>query len=478
MGPLKGVLMRVIGLTVAAFVFSTGGAPAVAHTYVRGDMQDMYDLKEQQQGGRMDVSALLTSARGAPPMICAMAAQSLRNWGWGDGSADAPSTPLSSIVSTVNYQLRQNNGELPTEDVEKLMGALSSDDACVRELSVRILGTQRKDERISRGFIVRLAQNDVPTREVAAFGLGLADAETAVNPLIQTLRDPAPGVRANSAWALGRIENGRAVAPLVALFRDDAPTVREAAVIAVGHMESTSTVPALVRVLREDAAASVRRVAAWALGQTEARDAAPALAAALAGDADPRVREMAAWALGSIEDRSSQTTAALTKAARSDADDRVREVAVWALGASENRGAIEILGDIVANDRSARVRGTAAWAIGQLDDRGVRAPAGLLKALKDENEDTRLKAAWALGQLEDQTALPAIKSALNSEQNDRVKRALIRALMKSGEHSEAAMTDLLKSSDPKIREAAIRGLAGSHDPNPWPWPWPRPRPFP
>ena len=468
--------MRVIGLAVAAFMFSTGGSPAVAHTYVHGDSQDLSEINQQQ--GRMDVTALLTSARGAPPMICAMAAQSLRNWGWGDGSADAPATPLSSIVSTVNYQLRQNNGDLRVEDVDRLMSALSSDDACVRELSVRILGTQRKDDRISKGFIVRLAQNDVPTREVAAFGLGLADAETAVNPLIQTLRDAAPSVRANSAWALGRIENGRAVAPLVTLFKDDAPTVREAAVIAVGHMESTSTVPALIRVLREDNVASVRRVAAWALGENEAREAAPALAAALGADSDPRVREMSAWALGSIEDRSGPTTAALTKAARSDAEDRVREVAVWALGSSENRGAMDVLGDLVANDKSARVRGTAAWAIGQLDDNGVRAPAGLLKALKDDDTDTRLKAAWALGQLEDQSALPAIKSALSSEQNDRVKRALIRALMRSGEQSEAAMTELLKSSDPKIREAAIRGLAGSHEPDPWPWPWPRPRPFP
>ncbi|HUQ99661.1 MAG TPA: HEAT repeat domain-containing protein [Gemmatimonadaceae bacterium] len=476
MGPLKGVLMRVIGLAVAAFLFSTGGSPAAAHAYLRGDGEGFF--RSSQGQGRMDVAALLTSARGAPPLICAMAAQSLRNWGWGDNSADAPSTPLSSIVSTVNYQLRQNNGDLPSEDVDRLMSALSSDDACVRELSVRILGTQNKDDRISKGFIVRLAQNDVSTREVAAFGLGLADAETAVNPLIQTLRDAAPGVRANSAWALGRIENGRALAPLVALFRDDVASVREAAVVAVGHMESTSTVPALIRVLREDNVASVRRVAAWALGENEAREAAPALAAALAGDADARVREMSAWALGSIEDRSSQTTSALTKAARSDAEDRVREVAVWALGASENRGAMDVLGDIVASDRSARVRGTAAWAIGQLDDNGVRAPAGLLKALRDDDADTRLKAAWAIGQLEDQTALPAVKAALSSEQNARVKLALIRALMRSGEHSEAAMTELLKSSDPKLREAAIRGLAGRHEPDPWPWPWPRPRPFP
>ena len=34
------------------------------------------------------------------------------------------------------------------------------------------------------------------------------------------------------------------------------------------------------------------------------------------------------------------------------------------------------------------------------------------------------------------------------------------------------------SSDPEVREAAVRGLAGSYGFNPWPWPWPRPRPTP
>ena len=98
--------------------------------------------------------------------------------------------------------------------------------------------------------------------------------------------------------------------------------------------------------------------------------------------------------------------------------------------------------------------------------------------MSDENDDTRLKAAWALGQIEDTAALPAIRNALSAEKNDRVRKALIRALMKSGERSEAALTQLLNSSDPKVREAAVRGLAGSDAFDPWPWPWPRPRPFP
>ena len=59
-----------------------------------------------------------------------------------------------------------------------------------------------------------------------------------------------------------------------------------------------------------------------------------------------------------------------------------------------------------------------------------------------------------------------------------VSWTLIRALMRSGERSEAALTQLLESGDPQIREAAVRGLAGRSSFNPWPWPWPRPRPIP
>ena len=137
-----------------------------------------------------------------------------------------------------------------------------------------------------------------------------------------------------------------------------------------------------------------------------------------------------------------------------------------------------MLGDIAGNDKSTRVRGTAAWALGNVLDEGGRAPSGLVKLLTDESADTRLKAAWALGQIGDSTTLGAIHAALKVESNQEVNRALIRALMKSGERSTQALTELIDSQDPRGREAAIRGLAGHNSFNPWPWPWPRPRPFP
>jgi HEAT repeat protein len=185
---------------------------------------------------------------------------------------------------------------------------------------------------------------------------------------------------------------------------------------------------------------------------------------------------MSAWALGNME--GGKAGPALIAALQHDDDDHVRESAAWSLAQIEDRSAVDVLGAAAESDRSARVRGTAAWAIGQLEKRSGRASAGLQHVLKDENEDSRLKAAWALGQIEDSTALPAIRDALKAEQSDDVRRALIRALIKSGGRSERSLTSLLSSTDASVREAAVRGLAGSNSFEPWPWPEPRPRPFP
>jgi hypothetical protein len=94
-----------------------------------------------------------------------MAARSVRGWGWGNGIAEPGSTPLASIVSAVNYQLRANAGQLAAEDVVKLRAALASDDPCVREVSLTILATQ-SDGRISKKTVVRVAQNEKEKVEI------------------------------------------------------------------------------------------------------------------------------------------------------------------------------------------------------------------------------------------------------------------------------------------------------------------------
>lgn len=182
---------------------------------------------------------------------------------------------------------------------------------------------------------------------------------------------------------------------------------------------------------------------------------------------------MSAWALGNIESRGALPV--LLAAARGDSDPSVRETAVWAIGQLEDLSAAEGLGQLLAAEKEPRVRRTAAWALGQLDLRS--APKGLIDALGDPNPKVRLTAAWAVSEIGDAAALPALRAALQKESDGSVRRAQVRALIRSGEPSER-LTELLKSEDPRVREAAIRGIAGRGGIDPWPWPEPRPRPFP
>ena len=229
-------MLRVLGVVMTAALMADAGhapaAPAVRAT--------------SASAAAIDVTALLTAARGASPLICGLAAQSVGNgnWGWWSG---APASPLASVMRSEDNDSRRIR-DLSDADVTRLLDALASDDDCVREISARLVG-QQPDARVAAPLISKLSSGDAPLRAVAAFGLGLAEPQSAVDPLIRTLRDASVDVRANSAWALGRIENGRALAPLTGMFRDDSPVVREAAVAAVGRLESTSAVAALLRVL-------------------------------------------------------------------------------------------------------------------------------------------------------------------------------------------------------------------------------------
>ncbi len=460
--------MKVIALVVAAVLLSSDG---VAEKVQLSDNI----LRATSGNGSMSSSAegiaeLLSAARGAPPLICSYASQSVRNGGW--GWSDAPVTPLGNVGARRNERL---DSDLSEADINLLLESLSSDDPCVRELSVRLV-SRRSVPRVAPELVTRLASPLAPLREIAALGLGMIESSVGVEPLMRALRDATPGVRANSAWALGQAEDGRALSSLMSVFGDGSPVVREAAVIAVGKIDSTRSAARIIRVLATDDSPAVRRAAAWALGEMEADEGVESLAHALARDVDTRVREMSAWALGTIESRSG--VAALIAAARRDADDKVRETAVWALAEIEDEGSADALDAVISGDRSTRVRGTAAWAIGQIREGSGRAPAGLVRLLKDESADTRVKAAWALGQIGDSTALPAIRDALKRETDQRVTSALTRALLESGERSTATFSQLLESSDPKVREAAVRALAGRSSMNPWPWPQPRPRPNP
>jgi HEAT repeat protein len=116
------------------------------------------------------------------------------------------------------------------------------------------------------------------------------------------------------------------------------------------------------------------------------------------------------------------------------------------------------------------------WAIGSIGPR--RAPPALVAVLKDQQPMLRQLAAWALYEIEDPSTASALTAALNAETVPDLKINYIQALAALGEKSVDAVRGLLLSSDPKIKQMAVRALAGGNGAGPWPWPWPEPRPYP
>src|SRR5256885_8049195 len=172
---MNGVIMqRILGLAIASLAFSSlSGGPAVA-TVNRSSAESGFD--QGRQRAPIDVGALLIAAKGAPPMICSLAANSIRNWGWGDWN-DAPATPLASAkAATTNDDF--DSEPLSAADIQQLLGGLAADDACVRELSVRLIGSQ-KGETVGRDLVTRLGSNDPNLRAVPPLGPGLGEAQNA-----------------------------------------------------------------------------------------------------------------------------------------------------------------------------------------------------------------------------------------------------------------------------------------------------------
>jgi HEAT repeat protein len=83
-----------------------------------------------------------------------------------------------------------------------------------------------------------------------------------------------------------------------------------------------------------------------------------------------------------------------------------------------------------------------------------------------------------LSEIGDAETVDDITAALKNERQEKVRRALVRALIETGESSTDAFKDLLDSKDRGTREMAVKALAGNRGPWPWPGPQPPPRPVP
>src|SRR5688500_15244801 len=119
MGANNGVnMLRVLAVVTTAALMSSAGHESPTPT-----------VRAAEPAAAIDVAALLAAARGAPPLICGLAAHSLGNGNWGWWS-DAPAPPLGAAGRPQEND-RGRMRDLSDADVTRLLDALASDDACV-----------------------------------------------------------------------------------------------------------------------------------------------------------------------------------------------------------------------------------------------------------------------------------------------------------------------------------------------------------
>ena len=177
---------------------------------------------------------LLASVRGANGVVCASVDRNFDNGYWGRLNIfmqpDIQASPEE--LETAQWIGKR---KLDQAVVAVARPALSSDDACVRRIGVRLLGSVGS---------ARLHEE-----------------------LRSELESSTSAIKVAAVLALGYAEQIESVARLRELTRDSDRAIRVAAIWALGRIEDSSSIDLMVGLLKSDGDAEVRRAAAWALGQ-------------------------------------------------------------------------------------------------------------------------------------------------------------------------------------------------------------------
>jgi len=179
-------------------------------------------------------------------------------------------------------------------------------------------------------------------------------------------------------------------------------------------------VEGMARALRNSTDPQVRQYAAYLLGQAKNPRAIQPLIEALA-DFDKSVREQATLALSSIGKAAIEPLAAAMKEKKWETRYRAAE----ALGKIADEKAVQPLIQALKDNRD-HVRYMAAKGLRELGDSDAIEPMVIL--LKDENRYVRMMAARALGTIGGKKVNIALRNALESEEDEKVKEAINEAM--------------------------------------------------
>jgi HEAT repeat protein len=296
--------------------------------------------------------------------------------------------------------------------LEALLAASRTGDDKTRGLAMRALGmTTRDDARIGEQLRRGLEDPDAWVRYYACQALGklaLADATAAV---VRLLDDPAGQVRVAAVEALTHFGNEAALDELTRLAESGEPDVQRAALVGLGMAQRPRSRAALAQAARSPDAAT-RLLAIAALATPAAADAVPILEAA-ARDPDDNVRAAALGFLAGLP--GAEGSRILLELLREPAgrDGILPFLSVPADGrVPALLRALEAAGDDLAP--------ALASALARM--RTAEAKGALVQAMSLHSVPARKAAAAALASLRIPEGLSALRHAVESDPDPRVRQ--------------------------------------------------------
>ncbi|KAF9177129.1 hypothetical protein BGZ50_009167, partial [Haplosporangium sp. Z 11] len=353
-----------------------------------------------------------------------------------------------------------------THLVENLGSASSQKAILVRTLGARLT----LSESAIQSLIDALKDEDSCVRGSAIFALSKQStlSESAIQLIIDALKDEDKDVRLSAVSALGRPStfSELTIQSLIDALKDEDKNVRGSAVFALGRQStlSESAIQPIIDALK-DGDRDVRKSAVSVLcKQSTLSESAIQLIIDALKDENNYVRLSAVSALGRQSKKLSELASRLIIDALKVGDRDVRKSAVIALGRQStlSESAIQSIIDAL-KDEDKDVRKSAVSVLCEQSTLSESAFQSLIDALKDEDKDVRLSAASALGRQSktlSESAIQLIIDALKIGDRD-VRKSAVIALGNQSTLSESAIQSLinaLKDEDWDFRKSAASAL--------------------
>jgi HEAT repeat protein len=264
-----------------------------------------------------------------------------------------------------------------------------------------------KQNKNVKGLIKALKYHGSHERSWAAEVLGDLGETSAVEPLIDTLKDKDINVRWSAVKSLGKIGDRRAALPIAIALTEtndwQMPLLVREALVNIGQRNCDALMD-----LMTHSNSDIRQLPAKILGEIGCQEAIEGLISALKNDENFMVRGLAAKSLGQLGDKFAVVPLINSI---SDQDGTVILEVIEALGILGDARAIDPLVAYLS-DKNNGSRGLAATALGKIGDK--RAVEALVTALTDESLQVRIAATEALLAIGDHQGNLAAKSRIRS----------------------------------------------------------------